>query len=92
MVEATRQVKPANKSDVLRVEHIWAGVAALLAGVKEPLSHGPGFQQFLAATRMCVVQLRRTERLCQLLVSLSSQPHGLSETGRELQPVCLSLA
>ena len=70
VVEATRQVKPANKSDVLRVEHIWAGVAALLAGVKEPLSHGPGFQQFLAAARMCVVQLRRTERLCQLLVSL----------------------
>ena len=35
VLEATRLVKPANKSDVLRVEHVWAGVAHLLSQVRK---------------------------------------------------------
>ena len=70
VMEATKHVKPANKSEVIRVQHIWAGVANLLAQVKESNNQLPGFHQYFAAVKLVVAQHRRSERLCHLLISI----------------------
>ena len=62
--EATRLVKPANRSDVVRVEQIWSAIAGSLSGVPS------GHVKYLTAVRGVVVQHRRMERLCHLLVSI----------------------
>ena len=64
--EATRLLRPANKSDVLRVEHIWSGVARLLSQA----SDDQAYQKYFSAVKNTVVQLRRMEKLCHLLVHI----------------------
>ena len=69
LVEATRGVKPGNRSQQVMVRQVWAGLVQLYSQIQEPAGDFTrGCQQLFRAVKMVTVQLRRTERLTPLLV------------------------
>ena len=69
VLEAMRHLKPANRSEVIKVEAVWSGLSSLLAQVA-PDSNMTGHHHFYGAVRVCCLQHRRIERLVPLLVNI----------------------
>eukprot|EP00092_Neocalanus_flemingeri_P032740 GFUD01035611.1.p1 GENE.GFUD01035611.1~~GFUD01035611.1.p1 ORF type:complete len:1789 (+),score=542.00 GFUD01035611.1:574-5367(+) len=80
VLEATSLVKPSNRSEVVKLEAVWGGVAKMFleAAKADTISH-TGFQHYFSAVKCCVVQHRRTDKLYKLLLeiilSASQLPH-----------------
>jgi len=80
VLEATSLVKPSNRSEVVKLESVWGGVAKLFseASKSDKISQ-QGFQHYFSAVKCCVIQHRRTDKLYKLLLeiilSASQLPH-----------------
>lgn len=67
---AMRHLKPANRSEVVKMEAVWAGLSSLLAQVSLDAANITSYHHYYGAVRVCVVQNRRIERLVPLLVNV----------------------
>jgi len=89
VLEATSLVKPSNRSEVVKLEAVWGGVAKMFReGAESEKISNTGFQHYFSAVKCCVVQHRRTDKLYKLLLeiilSASQLPHKVLNSSSNL--------
>ena len=92
-LEALSTVNPGNRTDLLRVESVWAGIASSLASLSSASTQTTlpnnsvqeGIAAFFAGVRDAVVTHRRQLRLLSTLVSIISGASRLPARYNNLQ-------